>query len=173
MTDVHTPEQRARNMRAIKGRDTKPELLLRRALHARGLRYRLHRKDLPGRPDIVFPRYKVCVFVNGCFWHGHDCDLFKEPRTRTDFWMTKIETNRKRDAAATQSLVAGGWRVLTVWECALKKHRIEELTPITDACVQFLTESSAPCLSVSNDIRLTGVSKYLHPEENSLSFLQK
>jgi len=149
MTDVHTPEQRARNMRAIKGRDTKPELLLRRALHARGLRYRLHRKDLPGRPDIVFPRHKVCVFVNGCFWHGHDCDLFKQPRTRTDVWMTKIETNRKRDAAATQSLVARGWRVLTVWECALKGPKQVPFDALLSECITFIMSADRKPFSLS------------------------
>lgn len=173
MTDVHTPEQRTRNMRAIKGRDTKPELLLRRALHARGLRYRLHRKDLPGRPDIVFPRHRVCVFVNGCFWHGHDCPLFKEPRTRNDFWMTKIESNRKRDIAATEALIQEGWRVLTVWECALKGRQIDQLNPVIDNCIRFLMESSAKCQSVSRDVRPKSSRKDLHSGQNSLSRPQK
>lgn len=90
MADVLTPEQRRLNMSRIRGRDTKPELLLRRGLHARGLRFRLHRKDLPGCPDLVFPRFRVTVFVHGCFWHGHECPMFKWPGTRTDFWRRKM-----------------------------------------------------------------------------------
>ena len=120
MADVLTPEQRRLNMSRIRGKDTKPELTLRRGLHALGLRFRLHRKDLPGRPDIVFPRYRAAVLVHGCFWHGHDCPLFKWPATRREFWQTKIEGNRARDLSDVAGLAAVGWRVLVVWECALK-----------------------------------------------------
>jgi DNA mismatch endonuclease (patch repair protein) len=93
---------------------------LRHGLHARGLRYRLHRKDLPGRPDLVFPRYRAAILVHGCLWHGHDCPLFKWPATRREFWQAKIEGNRARDARDLAGLAAAGWRVLVVWECALK-----------------------------------------------------
>jgi DNA mismatch endonuclease (patch repair protein) len=120
MADVLTPEQRRLNMSRIRGKDTKPELVLRRGLHALGLRFRLHRKDLPGRPDIVFPRYRAAVLVHGCFWHGHDCPLFKWPATRLEFWEAKIEGNRARDLRDVAALAAAGWRVLVVWECALK-----------------------------------------------------
>jgi DNA mismatch endonuclease (patch repair protein) len=120
MADVLTPEQRRLNMSRIRGKDTKPELVLRSGLHARGLRFRLHCKDLPGRPDMVFPRYHAAVLVHGCFWHGHDCLLFKQPATRREFWQAKIEGNRARDLRDRARLVAGGWRVLVVWECALK-----------------------------------------------------
>ena len=120
MADVLTPEQRRLNMSRIRGKDTKPELVLRRGLHALGLRFRLHRKDLPGRPDIVFPRYRAAVLVHGCFWHGHDCPLFKLPATRLEFWEAKIEGNRARDLRDVAALAAAGWRVLVVWECALK-----------------------------------------------------
>lgn len=120
MVDVLTPEQRRLNMSRIRGKDTKPELVLRHGLHAMGLRYRLHRKDLPGRPDLVFPRYRAAVLVHGCFWHGHDCPLFKWPATRREFWQAKIEGNRARDARDLAGLTAAGWRVLVVWECALK-----------------------------------------------------
>lgn len=120
MTDVLTPEQRRLNMSRIRGKDTKPELMLRRGLHARGLRFRLHRKDLPGCPDMAFPRYRATVLVHGCFWHGHDCPLFKLPATRREFWAAKIEGNRARDARDLVALAAAGWRVLVVWECALK-----------------------------------------------------
>jgi DNA mismatch endonuclease (patch repair protein) len=120
MVDVLTPEQRRLNMSRIRGKDTKPELVLRRGLHALGLRFRLHRKDLPGRPDMVFPRYRAAVLVHGCFWHAHDCPLFKWPATRREFWTAKIEGNRARDLRDLAGLATAGWRVLVVWECALK-----------------------------------------------------
>jgi DNA mismatch endonuclease, patch repair protein len=120
MADVLTPAQRSFNMSRIRGRDTKPELTLRRGLHALGFRFRLHRKDLPGRPDLVFPARNAAVFVHGCFWHGHDCPMCRLPSTRPEFWKTKIDGNRSRDGKALQSLAAAGWRVLVVWECALR-----------------------------------------------------
>lgn len=107
-------------MAAIKGRHTKPELLIRRALHAAGLRYRIHAKHLPGTPDLVFPRHKAVIFVNGCFWHQHDCHLFKWPATRPEFWREKISRNVANDERAVGALLETGWRVATVWECALK-----------------------------------------------------
>lgn len=119
-TDVHSPEQRSFNMSRIRGRDTKPELQLRRGLHAAGLRYKLDARDLPGRPDLVFPRHRAVAFVHGCFWHGHDCPHFKLPATRTEFWTDKIQKNRARDARAVTALLAADWRVLTVWECAFR-----------------------------------------------------
>lgn len=120
MADVHTPAQRRHNMQRVRGRDTKPEMLLRRGLHARGFRYRLHQRNLPGRPDLVFPRYRAVIFVHGCFWHGHDCPLFRWPATRREFWEKKIKDNRARDARAIEALQNAGWRVLIVWECALR-----------------------------------------------------
>src|SRR3546814_1711336 len=105
-------------MSRIRSKDTKPELQLRRGLHAAGLRYRLHPQELPGRPDIVFPRYRAVVLVNGCFWHGHDCQLFRMPATRRDFWNAKIRRNQERDTQTVRALLDEGWRVLTVWECA-------------------------------------------------------
>ncbi len=119
--DVLTPEQRRHCMTRIKARDTKPEVLLRKALFALGFRYRLHDRRLPGTPDLVFPKYRAVVFVNGCFWHGHDCPLFVVPQTNTDFWLQKIGANRARDRRAVSSLRRMGWRVLTVWECALRR----------------------------------------------------
>lgn len=114
-------------MAAIRGSHTKPELTIRKALHALGLRYRLHAKDLPGKPDLVFSRHRAAVFVNGCFWHQHDCHLFKWPATRDDFWRTKIGRNVENDARATAALSKLGWRVGIVWECALKgRTRLDE-----------------------------------------------
>lgn len=126
MPDVHTPEVRSRNMSAIRGADTKPELLIRSGLHRRGFRFRLHRRDLPGRPDLVLPKYHAVLFVHGCFWHRHDCHLFRLPATRTEFWQSKIESNVRRDAKVRAMLNEAGWRQLVVWECALKgRARLE------------------------------------------------
>lgn len=128
MADVLTAEQRRLNMSRIRGKDTKPEMLIRRGLHARGLRYRLHDRKLPGRPDLVFPRYGVVVFVHGCFWHAHGCALSKLPATRQEFWQQKLAENAARDRRAIEALRADGWRVLVVWECALRGRgrRIED-----------------------------------------------
>lgn len=120
MTDVLTAAQRQLNMSRIRGRDTKPEMLVRQGLHARGLRYRLHDRKLPGRPDLVFPRHGAVVFVHGCFWHAHGCALSKLPATRQDFWKKKLEGNVTRDRRAVDALLASGWRVLVIWECALR-----------------------------------------------------
>ena len=120
MADVVDPATRSRMMSGIRGKDTQPEMLIRRALHAWGFRYRLHCRDLPGRPDLCFPKYRAVIFVHGCFWHGHDCHLFKWPKTRPDFWREKIGRNREVDQRAIDLLEADGWRVAIVWECALK-----------------------------------------------------
>lgn len=118
--DIVSPAVRSRMMAGIKGKDTKPEMLIRRGLFAKGFRYRLHDKRLPGRPDLVFPQYHAAIQVNGCFWHGHDCALFKWPDTRHAFWEQKIGRNRLNDAGTTAALLEAGWRVMTVWECALR-----------------------------------------------------
>ncbi|MEX0382791.1 very short patch repair endonuclease [Spiribacter sp. 1M153] len=120
MTDVLTPEQRSRVMGRIRGSNTKTELWVRQGLFALGFRYRLHQRQLPGTPDLVLPRYRAVIFVNGCFWHGHDCHLYRLPSTRTDFWQSKIETNRIRDQKNNARLRELGWRVLIIWECALR-----------------------------------------------------
>ncbi|MBO9706706.1 MAG: DNA mismatch endonuclease Vsr [Caulobacter sp.] len=118
--DPLTPEQRRMNMSRIRDKDTKPEMLLRRRLHAAGLRYRLHAKDLPGKPDLVFPGRRAVVFVHGCFWHGHDCPMFKLPATRQEFWREKIARNQVRDIQVGAALRELGWRTMTAWECALR-----------------------------------------------------
>jgi len=120
MVDIVDSATRSRMMSGIRGRDTKPEKLIRSLLHAKGFRFRINRKDLPGRPDIVFPGRKAVIFVHGCFWHGHDCPLFRLPGTRTEFWAAKIGKNRENDARVTQALLDAGWRVGIVWECALR-----------------------------------------------------
>lgn len=120
-TDVFSKEKRSEVMRAVKARDTGPEMRLRRALHAEGYRYRLHRKDLPGSPDLVFPARRAVIFVHGCFWHGHDCPRgARTPKSNRAYWEAKIDRNKARDAAALDALVRAGWRALVVWECELK-----------------------------------------------------
>nr|WP_280938712.1 very short patch repair endonuclease [Mesorhizobium sp. LSJC264A00] len=119
--------QRSAIMRAVKHRDTKPEMAVRRALHRLGLRFRLQRRDLPGRPDIVLPGRRLAIFVHGCFWHRHpDCRRATTPKTRIDFWSAKLEANAARDERVERELVAAGWKVLIVWECQTKKP--EDLT---------------------------------------------
>lgn len=125
-------------MSRIRGRDTKPELLLRYGLHARGLRFRLHRKDLPGRPDLVFARYSAVIFVHGCFWHGHGCPMFKLPLTRAKFWRDKIEGNIERDRSVQSGLIQQGWRILTVWECALRGPERMPLGSVLDEVCEWL-----------------------------------
>ena len=146
MADVVTPEVRSRMMSGIRGKDTKPEMLLRRSLHALGLRYRLHVADLPGKPDLVFPRFKAVVFVNGCFWHRHaGCRYATTPATRRDFWERKFAANVARDEANQHRLLENGWRVLIVWECALKKSAIHE---IVHSSSQFLRADSSSFLEL-------------------------
>jgi DNA mismatch endonuclease (patch repair protein) len=112
---------RSRIMRAVRRKGTGPELVLRKALHAAGLRFRLHRRDLPGTPDIVLPGRRVAVFVHGCFWHGHECRAGRAPASRAEYWGPKLAANRERDARKAAELEAAGWRVVTVWECALRR----------------------------------------------------
>lgn len=121
MADVLTPEQRHLNMSRNRGKDTKPELLVRKYLHRHGLRFRLHTKDMPGKPDIVLTKYKTVVFVHGCFWHRHaGCRYTTTPSTRTEFWTNKFARNMENDIRQQAELTAAGWKVLTVWECTLK-----------------------------------------------------
>lgn len=122
MTDIVDKQTRSRMMAGIKGKDTKPELVLRQALYGRGFRYRLHSKIVPGRPDLVLPKHHAIVFVHGCFWHRHDgCRYTTTPSTSPEFWNAKFDGNVIRDAAIRGQLIEAGWRVATVWECALRK----------------------------------------------------
>lgn len=138
MADTVSPEVRSRMMAGIRGRDTKPELMLRKGLHAGGFRYRLHAKDLPGKPDMVFPRYRAVLFAHGCFWHGHDCHLFRWPSSRQDWWREKITRNRAVDARSEAALAEAGWRLGVVWECALKGRTRLPFLDVLEACMAWL-----------------------------------
>lgn len=118
--DIVSREKRSRMMSGIRSRDTKPELLIRKALYARGFRYRLQGKNIPGKPDLVLKKYNAVIFIHGCFWHRHNCHLFKWPSTSKEFWKKKIEGNVKRDRKNRKLLQEQGWRIATIWECALK-----------------------------------------------------
>ena len=130
MTDIVHQQTRSRMMSGIRGKDTKPELALRRALHARGFRFRLHSGQVPGRPDLILPKHGAVVFVHGCFWHRHEgCRYTTVPATRSEFWRAKFDANVARDSAVCGKLLEDGWRVATVWECALRKpERVEAST---------------------------------------------
>lgn len=125
--DVHSPTQRSYNMSRIKGRNTRPEEVIRKLLWSHGYRYRLHRKDLPGKPDIVFPGRKKALFIHGCFWHRHDCRYFKWPKTNADFWKQKIEDNVRRDSKNYDLLTKSGWRYHVIWECETKTKSFDDL----------------------------------------------
>jgi DNA mismatch endonuclease (patch repair protein) len=126
MVDSLTPTQRSERMSRIRGKDSKPELALRRVLHRKGLRYRLHSKDLPGKPDLVFPRHKAVVFVHGCFWHRHaGCKIATTPKSNTPFWVDKFEKNVARDSRVGAELERLGWRVFVTWECELAPSKVE------------------------------------------------
>ena len=132
MADVHEPEVRSYNMSQIKGKDTKPEILVRKFLHANGYRYRLHDKKLPGKPDIVLKKHNTVIFIHGCFWHGHEgCKYFVVPNTRTQWWLSKINRNKEKDKESTETLQKENWNIITIWECELKKEKrkktLEEL----------------------------------------------
>lgn len=127
MADVHDKETRSYNMSQIKGKNTKPEMLVRKFLHAQGYRYRLHVKDMPGKPDIVLPKYKTVILIDGCFWHGHEgCKYYVVPKTRTDWWLNKINGNIENDKKAIKALKAQGWKIITLWECELKPPTIDK-----------------------------------------------
>lgn len=139
MADNHSPSVRSYNMSRIRSKDTKPEELVRKYLFSRGLRYRKCDKRYPGKPDIVFPKYRTAIFVNGCFWHCHDaCQGFVMPKSRLDYWQPKLERNRQRDFEHIAKLHTIGWNVITVWECELKKNvRDERLTRLYDEIIAF------------------------------------
>lgn len=128
MADVHDKKTRSYNMSRIKGKNTKPEILVRKFLHAKGFRFRLHLKKMPGKPDIVLPKYKTIILVHGCFWHGHKgCRYFVVPKTRTEWWLNKINKNIENDEKAIAELLEDEWKIITIWECELKKDKIDKI----------------------------------------------
>lgn len=136
MTDIVDKDTRSRMMSRIRGKDTRPEMILRRALHAKGLRFRLHRKDLPGTPDLVLPRHNAVCFVHGCFWHRHPgCRFATTPATRPDFWQNKFRENVERDRRNIEALRAAGWRVAVIWECEIGRR---EAPAVIDDLVDWL-----------------------------------
>ncbi|MFN4339557.1 very short patch repair endonuclease [Parvibaculum sp.] len=139
-------------MAGIRSTNTHPEMTLRKALHSRGLRYRLIDKRLPGRPDLVFPKYHAVLFVHGCFWHKHDCHMFKWPSTRREFWREKLSRNSERDAIVVAKLVEAGWRVGIVWECALKGKWRRPLDDVAEDCAKWL-KSKCAYLEIRGNIR--------------------
>jgi DNA mismatch endonuclease (patch repair protein) len=143
MTDTVATATRSRMMSKIKGKNTKPEMIVRSALHEEGYRFRLHRKDLPGKPDIVLPKYRAAIFVNGCFWHGHHCPLFKWPKTREDFWRSKILANVRRDQINYQEIVNMGWRVCIVWECSIRSKSCEAKSAMMQRLFEWLNGESS------------------------------
>ncbi len=141
MADTVDRETRSRMMASVRAKNTKPELAFRRRLFAMGFRYRLHVKDLPGKPDIVLPKYRAVIFVHGCFWHQHGCPLSKLPSTRRDWWKTKLEGNRNRDSDYMVALKASGWRVIVIWECSFRKpktNRSKAMDEIAERIGEFL-----------------------------------
>lgn len=148
MADIVPPETRSRMMSGIRGKNTKPELAIRRGLHRRGFRFLLHDKRLPGKPDLVFPRYQAVILVHGCFWHGHNCHLFKWPSTRKKFWHDKITGNREVDARNESALYEAGWRIGIVWECALKGKTRLPAESVISICQTWLL-GSLKCLDVT------------------------
>lgn len=137
MNDPLTKEERSQRMSLVRSKDTKPEMRVRRLIHSLGYRYRLHARDLPGCPDLVFRRWRKVIFVHGCFWHQHDCSMGNRiPKTRVDYWRNKLERNKKRDADLIRQLRMDGWKVLVIWECQTKPSNLESLT---SDIISFLT----------------------------------
>jgi DNA mismatch endonuclease, patch repair protein len=147
VADVVSAAVRSRMMAGIKGKNTNPELLLRKGLHARGFRFRLHDRSLPGTPDIILPRYRAVIFAHGCFWHGHDCHLFKWPRTREEFWRAKIARNQELDAKAEATLAKTDWRHAVIWECALKGRARLPIGEVLASCAEWI-RSEVPRLEI-------------------------
>jgi DNA mismatch endonuclease, patch repair protein len=157
MVDIVDSSTRSRMMAGIRGRNTKPEILIRSLLHRQGFRFRLHARNLPGKPDMVFPRYRAVIFVHGCFWHGHDCPLFKWPSTRPEFWREKIERNRLNDERARNALLGSSWRIAVVWECALKgTGKIDEMY-LVQTLSTWLRNTQSPLLEIRGEVGPTKV----------------
>ncbi len=147
--DVLTPVQRRLNMSRIRSRDTQPELLIRRGLHAQGFRFRLHQRQLPGRPDLALPRHHTVIFVNGCFWHSHGCHISRMPETRREYWQPKLDRTVQRDRDAIDALQVAGWRVVLVWECALRGRTRLAAGAAVAKVSNFIRVGTGKLLSVS------------------------
>lgn len=132
-------------MSGIKGKNTKPELIIRRALFAAGFRYRLHDAKLAGRPDLVFSKYKTALFINGCFWHGHYCSLFRIPASNKEFWTNKIYRNQENDRTNKNILISAGWRVVTIWECSMRGKQRLKLDELINTVSGFIKEMNGEC----------------------------
>lgn len=155
MTDVHDAATRSRNMRAIRGENTRPEMAVRKALHAAGFRYRLHSRLLPGKPDLVLPKYRAVIFVHGCFWHRHDCSAFKMPAERADFWQRKLQANVDRDRRVRGQLMQQGWRVALVWECSLGGRNNISINVVASSLGDWL-RSDSPSIEQSESVECAG-----------------
>ena len=152
MADIVDKKTRSRMMSGIRGKNTRPELTIRKALFAKGFRYRIHDKHLPGKPDMVFQKYKAVIFVHGCFWHGHNCQLFKWPKANREFWKSKIERNKFQDKTVSDLLHSLCWRHLTIWECTLKGKGRQDFDTLIRQASDWLTERKA-----SSEIRGTAI----------------
>lgn len=142
MSDIVDKKTRSEMMSGIRGVNTRPEMAIRKALFKRGFRYRLYSRRLPGKPDLVLTKYKAVIFVDGCFWHMHECDLFKWPKTREQFWRGKLTRNRQRDCEVNQLLRDSGWRVMRIWECALKGRGKRPINEVVDIVERWLLEGT-------------------------------
>jgi len=152
VSDTVTPEVRSRMMSGIRAKNTKPELAIRKRLHALGFRYRIHDKRKPGKPDIVLPRYHAVILIHGCFWHGHDCHLFRIPATRQEFWQPKIEHNRLNDQKALEQLLHDRWRVLIIWECSIKGKQRLPVDEVIKTTVEWL-QSDDSCSCIRGEVK--------------------
>ena len=149
MTDVVDKATRSRMMAGIRGKDTKPEIFLRKELHALGFRFRLHAKDIAGKPDIVFPKYHALIMVHGCFWHGHNCRCFKFPSTNMEFWQKKIGENQTRDRKHSIAQLEAGWRYLIIWECAVRGHlKDSQNKNVVNLAAKWLVDNQ-PCAEIN------------------------
>ncbi len=144
MADIVDAATRSRMMSGIRGKNTKPEIVIRKAIHRLGLRYRIHSAHVPGKPDMVFPAARAAIFVNGCFWHGHDCKYFRLPSTRPEFWAAKIAANKARDVVVQARLDDANWRHLTIWECAIRGQPKDAPVKVAAQAANWL-RSKSPC----------------------------
>jgi len=151
MADVVDAATRSRMMAGIRSKNTRPEMIIRKGLHARGFRYSLHPKGLPGKPDIVMPKWHVAIFIHGCFWHGHGCYLSKRPASNTAFWESKLTANRCRDELVNRRLLSDGWRTAIVWECAIRgRHARESFSCLIDRLAAWIRDpNESPTLEIS------------------------